>query len=67
MKQFSIPNEVKHCIGGDGEKVWNCLHRIKKTVDKEWPDDMEELPQQTRVLKELLRHGKDEKNILTTR
>ena len=31
--------EVDHCIRGDGEKIWNFLHRIKQTVDKSWPDD----------------------------
>ena len=33
--------EVEHCIRGDGEEIQNFLHRIKKTVDKVWPDDME--------------------------
>ena len=33
--------EVKHCIRGDGEEIRNFLHRIKRTVDKGWPDDME--------------------------
>ena len=33
--------EVEHCIGGDGEEVRNFLHRIKRTVDKGRPDDME--------------------------
>ena len=32
--------EVEHCIWADGEETRNCLHRIKKTVDKGWPDDM---------------------------
>ena len=25
---------------GDGEEKWNFLHRIKKAVDRGWPDDM---------------------------
>ena len=33
--------EVEHCIRGDGEDIRNSLHRIKRTVDKRWPDDME--------------------------
>ena len=33
--------EVEHCIIGDGEEVWNFLHRIKRTVDKGWPVHME--------------------------
>ena len=32
--------EVEHCIRADGEKIRNFFHRIKKTVDKGWPDDM---------------------------
>ena len=33
--------EVEHCIRGDGEEIRNFLYRIKRTVDKGWPDDME--------------------------
>ena len=32
--------EVEHCIRADGKEIRNFLHRIKKTVDKGWPDDM---------------------------
>ena len=32
--------EVEHCIRANREKIRNFLHRIKKTVDKDWPDDM---------------------------
>ena len=32
--------EVQHCIRADGEEIGNFLHRIKKTVDKSWLDDM---------------------------
>ena len=32
--------EVEHCVRRDGEEFRNFLHRIKKTVDKGWPDDM---------------------------
>ena len=32
--------EVEHCISGDGEEIRNFLHRIKRTVDKGWPDDL---------------------------
>ena len=31
---------MEHCVRGDGEENWNFLHRIKKTVDKGRPDDM---------------------------
>ena len=32
--------EVEHCITGDGEEIQTFLHRIKRTVDKGWPDDL---------------------------
>ena len=32
--------EVEHCIRGDAEEIRNSLQRIKRTVDKSWPDDM---------------------------
>ena len=38
--KFRHRMEVEHCIRDDGEEIWNFLHRIKKTVDKGWPDDM---------------------------
>ena len=33
--------EVEHCIRGDGEEIRNFLHRIKRTADKGWPNDMQ--------------------------
>ena len=32
--------EVEHCIRADGEAIRTFLHRIKKTVDEGWADDM---------------------------
>ena len=32
--------EVEHCIQADGEEIRNFFHRIKKTVDIGWPDDI---------------------------
>ena len=32
--------EVEHCVRRDAEEIRNFLHRIKRTVDKDWPDDM---------------------------
>ena len=40
INKFRHRMEVKNCIGVDGEEIRNFLHRIKKTVDKSWPDDM---------------------------
>ena len=33
--------EVEQCIRGDGEEIPNVLHRMKRTVDKGWPDGMD--------------------------
>ena len=33
--------EVEHCVRGDGEEIRKFLLRIKKIVDKGWPDGME--------------------------
>ena len=38
--KFRYRMEVEHCIRGDGVEIRNFLHRIKRTVDKSWPDDM---------------------------
>ena len=38
--KFRFRMEVEHCIRGDGEEIRNFLHRIKRTVDKGWPDDL---------------------------
>ena len=38
--KFRYRMEVEHCIRGDGEEIQNLLHRIKRTVDKGWPDDL---------------------------
>ena len=38
--KFRHRMEVEHCIRADKEELRNFLHRIKKTVDKGWPDDM---------------------------
>ena len=32
--------EVEHFIRADGEDIRKFFHRIKKTVDEGWPDDM---------------------------
>ena len=38
--KFRHRMEVEHCVRADGEGIRNFLHRINKTVDKGWPDDM---------------------------
>ena len=38
--KFRHRMEVEHCIRADGEEIQNFVHRIKKTKDKGWPDDM---------------------------
>ena len=39
--KFRHRMEVEHCIRRDGEEIQNFLHRIKRTGDRGWPDDME--------------------------
>ena len=39
--KFGHRMEVEHCVRGDGEEIRNFLHRMKKIVDKGWPDHME--------------------------
>ena len=38
--EFRHRMEVEHCVRADGEEIRNFLHRVKKSVDKGWPDDM---------------------------
>ena len=38
--KFRYRMEVEQCIRGDGEEIRNILHRIRRTVDKGWPDDL---------------------------
>ena len=38
--KFRHRMEVEHCIRADGEEIRKFLHRMKKTVDKGWLDDM---------------------------
>ena len=38
--KFRCRLEVEHCVPRDREESRNFLHRIKNTVDKGWPDDM---------------------------
>ena len=37
---FRYRKEVEHCIRGDREEIRNFFHRIKRTVDKGWHDDL---------------------------
>ena len=32
--------EVEYCIRGDAEEIRNFLHRMKRTVDKGWANDL---------------------------
>ena len=38
--KFRLRMEVEQCIRADGEEIRNFLLRLKKTMDKGWPDDM---------------------------
>ena len=39
--KFRHRMEVEQCVRGDGKEIRNFLHRMKKTVDKGWPDGMQ--------------------------
>ena len=47
--KFRHRMEVEHCVRGDGEEIRNFLHRIKKIVEKGWPDDMEGIAEADRT------------------
>ena len=47
--KFRHRMEVEHCVRGDGEEIRNFLRRIKKIVDKRWPDDMEGIAEADRA------------------
>ena len=38
--KFRHRMEIQYCTRADGEEIRNFLHRIKRTVEKGWPDDM---------------------------
>ena len=40
QNKFRYRMEAEHWIRRDGEKIQKFLHRIKRTVDKGWPDDV---------------------------
>ena len=49
--KFRHRMEVEHCERGDGAEIRTFLHRIKKIVDKGWPDDMEGIVEADRAAK----------------
>ena len=57
--------EVEHCIRADGEEIRNLFHRIRKTMDKGWPDDMVGIAPGDQNAKRNALPGKEDKDILT--
>ena len=49
QNKFRQRLEVEYSVRGDGEEIRNFLHRIKKIVNKGWPDDMEGIPEADRA------------------
>ena len=47
--KFRHRMEAEHCVRGDGEEIRILFHRIKKIVDKGWPDDMEGIAEADRA------------------
>ena len=63
--------EMEHCMSGDGEEIRNFLHRIKRTVDKGWPDDLNVIDITVSwplniTHNEKLKDNKEDRDILTT-
>ena len=58
--------EVEHCVRGDGEEIRNFLHRIKKFVDKGWPDDMEGIVEADRAAERQAQGRQRRQRILIT-
>ena len=63
--KFRYRMEVKHCIRGDGEEIRNFLHRIKQTVDKGWPDDMNDVEAAHHTQNVKPKEDKEDKDTLT--
>ena len=53
QNKFRHRMEVEHCVRGDGKEIRNFLHRLKKIVDKGWPDDMEGIAESDREVEGL--------------
>ena len=56
--------ELDHCMRASGEEIRNSLHRIQKTVDKGWPDDMVGVA--ARMLNTPKKLGKEDQDTLVT-
>ena len=65
--KFRHRKEVEHFIRGDEEEIRNFLHRINKTVDKSWPDDLNGNDALNKTQNETLKHDKEEKDTSTFR
>ena len=59
--------EVEHCIRGDGEEIRKIIHRIKRTVDKSWTDDMNGIEAAQQNAEQDAKHSKEYNDTSTTR
>ena len=57
---------VKPSIRADGEKIRNFLHRIKKTVDQDWPDDIFGVAAADQYAERTAHLGKEDRDTLIT-
>ena len=64
--KFKQRMEVEHCIRGDGQEIRNLLHRIGKTMDKGWPDEMVGVTAADQDAKRTAQLGKEEKDTFIT-
>ena len=44
QNKIGLRFEVELCIRRNGEEIRNLLHRIERTKDNYWPDDMNGMP-----------------------
>ena len=47
--KFRHRMEIEHCVRGDGEEIRHFLYRMKKIVDKGWPDDIDGIAEADRA------------------
>ena len=57
---------VEHCIRRDGEKIRKFIHRVKRTVEQGWPDDMNGISNVNKMRNEQDKEDKGDNGTWTT-
>ena len=58
--------EAGYCIGRDGKEIRNFSHRIKRTVNESWTDDMIGIAGAHKIQNEKLKPDKNDNDTSTT-